>query len=114
VPVLISGQVVGAGHLQRRLDRLAAAGDGVDPGVVQRQDGRQLVRVRLDRLGRERGAVDVRDPAALLGDRVDDLGDAVPDSDHDRAAGAVQVAPAGGVDDLGAGPADHDRQLGPG
>ena len=47
--VLAPGQVVGAGHLEGRLDRLAAARHRVDPRVVHGQQRGQLVGVGLQR-----------------------------------------------------------------
>ncbi len=58
-----------------------------------------LLGVGLDRLGRERGRVDVLRALELLADRVDHRRDAVTDVHDDRAAGAVQVALAVGVGD---------------
>src|SRR5262249_30500695 len=77
---------------------------------VDRQDGRDLVRVRLHGLGREHRPVDVL-RAMQLGLRSGDQRRiAVTDADHDRAAGTVEVAPPVRVDDPRALGADRRRE----
>ena len=56
---LAAGELGGAGELERRLDRLRAAGDRVDRRVGHRQVRPDLRRVALERLGGERRAVGV-------------------------------------------------------
>ncbi len=94
---LAPGEMEGAGELDRGLDRLAPTRDRVDPGVVQGQQGRDRVGVRLERLGREHRPVDVGGPRRLFGHRVHQRTVAVADVHDDRAARSVQVAPAFGV-----------------
>ena len=95
---LAAGEVIGPGELQRRLDRLRAAADRVDRGVVDRQVRRRSPRHRLERLGGERRAVGVGE-AELLPEDPGDRRAPVTDVDDDRAAGGVEVLPAVGVPD---------------
>ena len=90
--VLAPREVVRARELHRGLDRLAAAGDGVDPRVVHRQHGGDVVRVLLEGLGREHGSVHVWGSRGLDGHRFDEGPVPVPEAHDDRAAGGVQVA----------------------
>ena len=54
-----AGQVVDAGQLQRRLDRLGSAGHGVDRRLVDGQHVADLGRIGLERLGGERRTVGI-------------------------------------------------------
>jgi hypothetical protein len=98
---LAPGQVVRAGELQRRLDRLAPTGHRIDERVVERQHLGQLVAVGLEHLGRELRPVYVVDPPGLLRQRRDDRRISVPDVHDDRAPGRVQIPLAGSVLDPG-------------
>jgi hypothetical protein len=98
--VLTACQVVGAGHLQRGLDRLAAAGDRVDTRVVDRHDLGELGGVVLQHLGGEHGSVGVGDPGRLRPDRLHHPLVAVAEADHDGPAGAVEPAAPSGVPQL--------------
>jgi len=83
--------MVGAGHLERRLDRLRAARDRVDGRGIEREDRAELGCVRLERRARERGAVGVGDAGRLGRHDVRDAAAAVPDVHDDRPAGRIQV-----------------------
>ena len=109
VPVLTARQMVRPGHLERGLDRLAAARHRVDAWLVDRQERGKLFGVRLERSRRESSAVHVRDRARLLSDRIRNLAHTVADSDDDGAARAVEVATTVRVEDLGAAPGGGDR-----
>jgi hypothetical protein len=89
---LSSRQVIRAGELERRLDGLAAAGHGVDARVVEREHGGHVLRVVLERVGREGRPVDVRSTRGLFGHGVDECAIAVTQTHHDRAARPVEVA----------------------
>ena len=67
---LATGQVVDAGELEGRLDRLRAAGHRVDRRVVDRQDFADSRGVRLEWLAGERRAVGIAEPPDLLGQDV--------------------------------------------
>ena len=110
---LAAREVVGARHLERRLDRLRAARHRVDGRVVERQDRADLGGVRLERLARERGAVRVGDAAACVRHHGRDLAPPVADVDDDRAAGGVEVRPPVGVADGRALGPHRDRQVAP-
>ena len=109
---LAAGQVVRPAELQRGLDRLRAAADRVDRRVVDRQARPDLRGVGLDRLGRERRAVGVREAGRLLPEDPGDRRSPVTDVDDDRAAGRVEVLAPGRVADRGAVGLDRDRQVG--
>jgi hypothetical protein len=111
--VLAPGQVVGAGHLQGRLDRFAAARHRVDPRAVHGQQRGQLVGVGLQLLGGEHGPVGVGDPPHLVGDGRRHPGVAVADPDDDRPPGPVQVPAPLGVPQLAALGPSYRRQPGP-
>ena len=96
---LAASELRRAGELERRLDRLGAAGHRVDRGVRHRQVRRDLRGVPLERLGGERAAVGVREARRLVGDGVGDLAPAVADVDDDRATRGVEVLAPVGVDD---------------
>ena len=104
-------EVVGARHLHGSLHGLGAPRHRVDPRVVHRQDAGDLLRVGLDRPGRERSRMDILRPLQLLADRGDHRRHAVADVHDDRAAGAVQVARAVGVGDPGAVRGHGRRQV---
>ena len=109
---LAAREVVGAGQLERRLDRLGAAGHRIDRRVVDREVDGDLARVRLERLGREGAAVGVREPTRLVGHGGGDLAAAVTDVDDDRAAGGVEVLASVGGQDRRAVGLDRDRRVG--
>ena len=98
-------------ELERRLDRLRAAAERVDqvevlPASAAAISARQL----LDRLVGERRAVQVADPAGLLGHRGRDLRHPMAKVGHEGAPRAVQIAPALGVEQPAALPA-HDAGI---
>ena len=109
---LAARQVVGTSLLEGRLDRLRAAGDRVDGGLVERQERAELGGVALERLVGEEAAMGVGETARLIGH---DLGDAPPtvaDVDDDRAPGRVQIRLAVDIPDGRALGARGDRRLG--
>jgi hypothetical protein len=108
--ILAAREVVRPGELQGRLDRFASAAHGVDPCVRHREQRREIVGVRLQRLGRERRAVDVLNVRDVVGDGVDDSTVAVPDVHDDRPARTVEVPTAVGVLDPHALGANGRRQ----
>jgi len=89
-----------AGHLQCRLDGFGTAGQEVDPAQTVRSAVDQRLGEVLGRLGGEERGMRERQPFGLGFDRGDDVGVAMPETRHRRAAGSVEVAPAFGVDDV--------------
>ncbi len=103
-------------QLDRRLDRLAAAGDEVDapggPQVARAERGdalRQPERLARDEL---RG-VGEGEPPGLRRHHGGDLLHPVADGADDRPAGAVEVGPPGAVPDPDPLGAHRDRVIGP-
>ena len=91
-----------ARHLERRLDRLGAAGaeeDLVEPRGRARD---QAVGERLGRLVAEEAGMREGELAHLAADRLDDALMAVPETGHGGAAAGVDVALAVAIDDLDA------------
>ena len=109
---LAAGEVIGAGQLERGLDRLGAARHRVDRRIVDGQVASDLAGVRLERLGRERAAVRVGQASGLVRHRRRDLAAAVADVDHDRATGGIEVLAPVRVADRRAVRLDRDRRLG--
>ena len=106
------GQVVRPSELDGGLHRLRAAGHRVDGRIVERQQWSDGLRVGLDRLGRERGGMGVREPPGLVRHDQCDRLPAVPDVDDDRAAGGIEILAAGAVADRGAVALDGGRGIG--
>ena len=89
-----SFDVIQPRELQRRLVRLGPAGDEPHPGHLGHEP-EQAVREPFLRLAREVVVVEVRDLLRLLGRGRGDLGDAVTEAGHHRAARArVEDPPA--------------------
>ena len=109
---LASREVVGPRELERRLDRLRAAGHRIDHRIVDRQVASDGRRVRLERLGREGAPVGVREPGGLLGHHGGDLAAAVSDVHDDRATRGIEVGPARGIADGGPLGLDRDGRVG--
>ncbi len=100
------------GQLERGLDRLGAAGDVVD---LADPLGRRIDQQRGQRLGRlvgEKGRVRIGQLIDLLLDRLDHLRMAVPKAGHGGTATGVDIALAGGVDQIDPLAADGERHFG--
>ncbi len=104
--------VIGAGHLERRLDRLRATRHRIHRRVVHGQVRTQGGHPALQWLGREHRAVGICHAAGLLGHDPGDGLPAVADVDHDGATRGVEVRPAVRVGDGAAGRAGGDRRTG--
>ena len=98
-----------ARHLQRRLDRLGAAADEIDVIDAARRVLDQPIGEPLGGLGGEEGGVGVGERVELPVQGRDDVGMAMAEAGHRRAARGVEIAPAFGVDDLDARAGDGDR-----
>ena len=97
--LLTTSQVVGAGHLQGRLDRLGTAAHRVQIWVIDREMWPHRGHVGLEGFRREGAPMRIGKATRLV---CHDLGDglaAVPHVDHDSAAGRVQIGLAIGVPD---------------
>ena len=109
---LASGEVIDAGQLQGRLDRLRPARHRVDRRIVDGQDVGDGRRVRLERLGGEGRAMGIRQAADLVGHRIGDRRPPVADVDDDGPAGGIDVRPSLGIPDRRTARLDGDRRVG--
>ncbi len=89
-------------ELQRRLDRLRAAGDEIDTGQIAGRMGREQIGQRLGGLAGEEAGVGEGEPVELGFGRRCHVGVAVPETGDGGAAGAVEIALAGGIDEVAA------------
>ena len=94
--------VVLARHLQRRLDRLRAAGDEIDVREIAGRVRCELVGERLGGRGSEEAGVRVLKPLELRAHRGEHLRMLVPEAGHRRATARVEVALALRVDQVDA------------
>ena len=97
-------------ELERGLDCLRSAGDEIDVRDARRCSRDQLIGKRLGHRGREEAGVRVSDLVDLLVHRAQDVGMAVAEARHRRAAGRVDVFLARGVDDANAVAGCRKRQ----
>ncbi len=97
-------------ELERRLDRLRAAGDEIDVRHARRRARDQLIGKLLGHGRREEAGMRIGDPVDLLVHRPQDVGMTVAEARHRRAAGRVNVFPARGVDDANAVSARREWQ----
>ncbi len=96
---LAASEVVRPHKLQAALDRLRAAADRIDGRIDDGQIAAHRPRIRLERLGGEGRAVDVREGPGLALHRVHDRLPAVAHVDHDRTARGVEIGAPVGVPD---------------
>ena len=96
-------------HLERRLDRLRAAGHEVDPLDALGRARDQVIGQLLGGLAREEARVGVGEPVQLVLDRLDHARMAVAEAGHGSATAGIEVAPAGPVDERAAVTGDRDR-----
>ncbi len=108
---LVALEEVLPGDLERRLHRFRSAGHEVDPLETLRRPGNERVGERLRRLAGEEAGVRERQAVELCLDGLDHARMVVAQRRHRGATGGVQVALAGGVDDVHAFAARGHRRL---
>ena len=97
-------------ELERRLDRFRAAREEIDLVHALRRIGHQPVSQRLHRLVREKRSVREGDAVELRLDRLRHRAVGMAEAGNRGAAGSIEIALAGAVDDIGA-VARHRRRI---
>ena len=99
-----------AGELQRRFDRFRATGNDVRMRHAGRRVRDQVIGELFRDFRGEEAGVGIGDPVELCAHRRRDVGVAMTETGHGRAAGRVEVFLSVGVDDDDAVAADGHRQ----
>jgi hypothetical protein len=97
-------------HLERRLDRLRTAADEIGVGEARRRVLDEAVGEPFGDFGGEEAGMGVGERVELAAQRREHVGMAMAEARHRRAAGGVEIAIAGAVDEFDAGAADGERR----